>query len=235
MLDLSDGGSGSPSTVSAARPRSRCPTSGDGVVTSSTTGASGGFIDVGSPDAIATVTNNTAINVKTGASLTARDIVIETEGRINVKAVGKSDGIGFVALAQAKAFATATNNSTIDVAGGQLPDRRSGDLTINGYVTEHARVRRRLRQDRLHRLRSTVRSSATESHQNTVTVDGTLNAGRRADGRGDLRGRTRSPAAYADADGFGADGDANDDDGYGARVGQSELGDHDDHTRARPA
>ena len=222
VVDLSDGTGGAFLGVGGAASFA-VPSSGAGRVTASTTGASGGFIDVGSPDAIATVTNSTTINVKSGASLTGTNVVIETEGRINVKALGKSDGIGFVALASSTAAATATNNSTITIESGAAITAR-GDLRVTGFVTSD--VEADADSDKAGFIGAVeVFSSATESHQNVVTVAGTLTAGDEltveADTVADAYAR-----AYADADGFGADGDANDDDDEddynpGARVGQN--------------
>ncbi|HEX6131915.1 MAG TPA: hypothetical protein VF044_09290, partial [Actinomycetota bacterium] len=222
VVDLNDGTGGSFAGVGGAASFA-APSSGDGRVTASTTGASGGFIDVGSPDAVATVTNSTTITVKSGASLSGQNVVIETEGRINVKALGKSDGIGFVALASSTAAATANNNSTITIESGAVVTARS-DLRVTGFVTSD--VEADADSDKAGFIGVVeVFSSANESHSNVVSVDGTLTAG------DELTVEAKSEAdayarAYADADGFGADGDANDDDDEGswdpgARIGQN--------------
>ena len=89
-------------------------------MTSSTTGASGGFIEIGSPDADAAVTVNTTLVINSGADFQARNIVIATDSRLDVKATSESDGVGFVSVAAATAVAVGTNNSTLTIHDGAV-------------------------------------------------------------------------------------------------------------------
>ncbi|MFZ1412162.1 MAG: hypothetical protein WAS07_11935, partial [Micropruina sp.] len=131
-LDISSGSGGQFEGVGGAKAFA-VPTFGDGRVTSSTTGVSGGFIEIGSPDASATVTVNTNLVINGGANLNAQDIVIETDSRLDVKATSDSDGVGFVSVADASATATGTNNSALTIHDNAILTALDS-LTVRGQT-----------------------------------------------------------------------------------------------------
>jgi hypothetical protein len=137
VLDLTNGSGGLFEGVGGAASFA-VPTSGDGVVTASTTGASGGFIDVGSPDAVATVTS-TSITVSQAPVV--REHRHRTDSRINVKAVGRATGSG--SWRSRRRRPRRPRRTTRSRSGGAVITALA-DLTITGGVTNGV-SRRRLR------------------------------------------------------------------------------------------
>ena len=192
------------------------PTVGDGRVTSSTTGVSGGFIEIGSPDAYAAVTVNTTLTINGGADLNARDIVVATDSRLDVKSTSESDGVGFVSVANASATAIGTNNSTLTIHDNATLSALK-TLSVTGHTASD--VAASASSDKTGFLGFVkVRSKAEAIYTNVVTVNGDLTAGTALTVTADTDA-TANVRSVADADGFGADGDSNDEGGYGARIG----------------
>ncbi|MGH3371602.1 MAG: hypothetical protein ACRDPR_16545, partial [Nocardioidaceae bacterium] len=191
---------------------------GDGETTASTTGAGGGFIDVGSAAANANGTVTANLTIGTGASLSATSIEVRTESHLELNATADGDGVGFVSLGRAEAYTTGRNNSTLTIEDGAV-------LTATGLLKVQSEtdtdVDASASSDKTG-LGSgvTVRARADGDYTTKVLVNGDLTAGSI-----DIDAKTTVDAevsAKADADGFGADGDANDTGGMGARIGRND-------------
>ena len=207
---------------------------GDGQTVASTTGAGGGFIEVGNAKATASSTywiddNDNAvvdagetrtpsvnITIASGADLRAAMLEVYTDAWLDVYATADGDGIGFVSLGKAEAYTTVVNQSTVTISAGATLTS-TGALSVR--ATTHGKAGATASSDKIG-LGSgvTIRARADADWTSVVVVNGTLTAATTLD----IDAQTIVDAevsAKADADGFGADGDANDTDGQGARIG----------------
>jgi hypothetical protein len=115
IVDLGPGGGGRFSGIGGASTLSGSD-SGDLESVASATGKTGGAINVGNVETIATGMVDTNLNIASGASLQADVIDILTKSTLNITATSDGSGGGAVSISGAQATATGTNNSTIDIA-----------------------------------------------------------------------------------------------------------------------
>ncbi|MEE4314510.1 MAG: Calx-beta domain-containing protein [Desulfofustis sp.] len=121
ILDLSSPISGSFGGIGGARGFSN-PTSGDGTVTASATGATGALIEVGSADSHATQTVSTNLTVDGGAHLHGDSLTLHVGSKMGASATSDGNAGGLLAIGSAAAYATGTNTSTLVVGQDAVLD-----------------------------------------------------------------------------------------------------------------
>ncbi len=188
--------------------------SGNRVATASASGSGGAIIDVGEADARANTHPRVFNTVGSGAQLTASHVQILTDSHSNAAATASNGGGGLVSVGEAEADADVDNTSRIDI--GLSSQITADNVTIRARANNQA---------------DTLASSDNEGFGAGVDVDSTtdINFDTKVVLSGQIIATDRIVAesvtrvdgfakAVADADGFGADSDANDQSGRGVRV-----------------
>src|SRR6266566_3993925 len=206
IVDLTSTGSGAQKLdgVGGSSVLAGAPT-GDQVATASSSGSSGGAIDVKSANANAVVHPILTNTIGSGASIHAGTINITTDNRGLVGANTSSGGGGLVSVGDADAHTSDTTDTTITIdTGAQLI--ATGNVVVNAGATLRSSVDAAGSGGGLF---SGVHSSAAsdDMHTTKTVVKGTVTAG------GDVTiGATTSISGTANADsnanGLGADSDA---------------------------
>ncbi|MBL8481689.1 MAG: hypothetical protein JNJ60_05800, partial [Rhodocyclaceae bacterium] len=104
------------------------PSGGDGTVSASSTGGSGGGVNVQDSTAIATATVATNLMVADGAHLKGDSVIIETTSRMGASATANGAGGGGIQVGVAGAEASGNNTSTITIGDATID--AVGDLTV---------------------------------------------------------------------------------------------------------
>ena len=114
VLDITGAVSGTFDGVGGARGFAGAP-SGDATVTATATGVGGGFVDVGSANAVAQHHATTSLTVNGGANLTGNLVNIASNSTIGVSALADGAGGGFAAIGSSTANASGSNTNTLTI------------------------------------------------------------------------------------------------------------------------
>ncbi|MEI6160077.1 MAG: hypothetical protein WCP77_09610, partial [Roseococcus sp.] len=173
-LDLSAAGTGKFSGIGDISAASGA-TSGNQLITASTTGVGGGFIQIGSATATATETVTTNLTINAGAHLTAQHIATRTDSNLSVYGVSDGKGGGFVSLGDATARAFGYNYSTLQVANGAVLTA-ADDISIESFTGSDVQALAKVGNGGFITGSSSV-SLADLQFTSTVLVAGRLTAG----------------------------------------------------------
>jgi hypothetical protein len=108
------------------------PSGGDGTVSASSTGGSGGGVNVQNSTAIATSTVATNLTVADGAHLKGNSVIIETNSRMGASATANGAGGGGIQIGEAGGRARGSNTSTITI--GKAAIEAVGALTVQAKL-----------------------------------------------------------------------------------------------------
>ncbi|HKJ56179.1 MAG TPA: hypothetical protein VJ978_09355, partial [Nitriliruptoraceae bacterium] len=176
VFDLKPGGSGTQllDGVGGLGTTAGAP-SGDTRPTASSSGSSGGVIDVRAATATATVTTTVSTTIGANALLQADTITVTATNRGLVGANTTSGGGGLVSIGDATASTSLTTNTTVTVMGGARL-LSSGAITVSGTAALDSTVTAR---GGAGGLGAGVHSNANSTlrHTTRTVVAGTLTAG----------------------------------------------------------
>ncbi|MDB5862130.1 MAG: repeat-containing protein, partial [Ramlibacter sp.] len=124
--------------IGGARALAGAP-SGDGVVTSSASGSSGGVVRVTNSNVDASTTPTVNVTVGAGARIVAQDITIGGTAKANVTATSANSGGGLVSVGNAQAAITVDADSAVSIGAGAVL-QASNDLLVTSFTDINAGV-----------------------------------------------------------------------------------------------